>query len=230
MSGTAAMGRLFISGSARQAFMDNVGTFLKDPAESVSRAFNDWTSKAWYEQVEDVYKVFQSSAAGIGLAGKAKSLLAVRVLDELASLGPNTQRVVGAYQSAYNDAAAAFESKLVARSITKPEALNFNTWAGGQIDQFARDEMLTFRQLSGIDDLIVNKRLYVTDGIKKYRIPDLMLPGERTAIDGTIGTKGLTTPQIQDFFNSGKVDRVILVAPSQKPVIITLEQYLRSKN
>jgi predicted P-loop ATPase/GTPase len=31
------------------------------------------------------------------------------------------------------------------------------------------------------------------------------------------------------FSTSSKVDRVILVAPSQKPVIITLEQYLRSK-
>ena len=229
ISGAAALGRLIVSPEARQAFAANVRSFLQDPAGNLSRAFDAWTSKAWHEQLEDVYKVFQGGAAGIGLAGKAKGLFAVRVLDEFASLGPNTQRVLSAYQNAYNDAAAAVWGDLAAGNITKPGGLNFNTWAGNRIDAVARDEMLTFKQINGIGDLIVNQRLYVPGGKKGYRIPDLMVPGERTIIDGTIGNKSLTTPQIQDFFASGKVDRVILVAPNKNPVIITLEQYLRSK-
>jgi hypothetical protein len=229
VSGAAGLGRLFTSSDVRDAVATRAGEFLQDPVGNVTRAFNDWSSKAWHEQLEDVYKVFQSGAAGIGIAGKAKGLFSVGVLDDVAALGPNTQRVLGAYQSAYNDAAAALRADLRTGSRINPDGLHFNTWAGGQIDNAARAEMNAFKQLSGIDDLVVNRRLGVSNGIKDYRIPDLFLPGERTVIDGTIGTKGLTTPQIQDFFNSGKVDRVILVAPSQKPVIITLEQYLRSK-
>jgi hypothetical protein len=80
-------------------FADDIGTFLKEPVGNVSRAFYDWTNNAWYEQVEDVYKVFQSGAAGIGLAGKAKGMFSVGVLDDFASLGPNTQRVLSAYQA-----------------------------------------------------------------------------------------------------------------------------------
>jgi len=111
----------------------------------------------------------------------------------------------------------------------QPSKLNFSTWAGAQIDAAARAEMNAFKQISGMDDLIVNKRLYVPEGIKSYRIPDIMVPGERTVIDGTIGTKGLTTPQIQDFFASGKIDRVILVLPNQRPNVITLQQYLQGR-
>lgn len=230
VSGAAGLGRLFTSQDVRETVVDNAKTFLADPGGSISRAYDAWTSKAWHEQLEDVYKVFQSGAAGIGLAGKAKGLFAVRALDDFADLGPNTQRVLTEYQKSYDLAAANFERDLAAQSIKKPDNLNFTTWAGGRIDNEARGRMNAFQQLSGIGDLIVNKRLYVPDGIKDYRIPDLFVPGERTVIDGTIGTKGLTTPQIQDFFNSGKVDRVILVAPKQNPVIITLEQFLRSKD
>lgn len=229
MSGSAAMARLITNEDARNAFSTRVGQFLDDPIGSVGRAFDAWASKPYYEQIEDVYKVFQTGAAGMGIAGKAKGLFSVTTLDGATMLGANTQRVLTAYQSAYNDAAAAFEQKLAAHSIEKPANLNFTTWAGGQIDNAARAEMNAFKQLTGMDDLIVNQRLYVPDGIKGYRVPDLMVPGERTIIDGTIGTKGLTTPQIQDFFASGKVDRVILVAPNKNPVMITLEQYLRSK-
>ena len=76
-----------------------------------------------------------------------------------------------------------------------------------------------------MEDLIVNKRLYTPDGVKDFRIPDLLVSSERTAIDGTIGLKTVNTPQIRDIFSTGKVDHVILVSPGQKPVIITAEQY-----
>jgi hypothetical protein len=158
-----------------------------------------------------------------------RSLFAVGTLDDFAGLGANTQKVLRAYQSAYDDAAVAFKRDLDAGAISKPNNLRFETWAGNRIDSLARDEMLTFKQINNFNNLLVNRRLDSNGGIKDYRIPDLFLPGERTVIDGTIGTKGLTTPQIQDFFNSGKVDRVILVAPHQKPVIITIEQFRASK-
>jgi hypothetical protein len=100
-----------------------------------------------------------------------------------------------------------FDRDLATRSIKKPDGLNFNTWAGGRIDGIARDEMLTFKQLSGMDDLVVNKRL------RDRWHQELPLPRSHAAWRAHghrrhVGTKGLTAPQIQDFFNSGKVDRV----------------------
>jgi len=158
-----------------------------------------------------------------GLYGEMR--LGIRALDELSLLGKNTQATLSAYQRAYDDAAVAFQRDLDAGSIVQPAGLNFNTWKGGRIDAQARADMNAFKQVNGMDDLIVNKRLYTPDGIKDYRIPDLLVTSERTAIDGTIGLKTANTPQIKDILSTGKVDRVILVSPGQKPVIITVEQY-----
>jgi hypothetical protein len=229
VSGTAGLGRLFTSQDVRDTVVGNAKAFLADPGGSISRAYDAWTSKAWHEQLGDVYKVFQSGAAGIGLAGKARSVFSVGLVDDLGSLGAGTQRVLGAYQDAYNSAAAAFKRDLDAGAISAPNGLNFNTWAGNRIDDFARMDMKAWKIAEGMDDLRVNQRLSSNAGIKDYRVPDLFLPGERTVIDGTIGIKGLTTPQIQDFFNSGKVDRVILVSPNQRPIIITVEQFRAGK-
>jgi len=119
VSGTATLGRLITSAEARDAFFSRAGEFLEDLVGNISRAFDAWTSKAWYEQTEDIYKVFQTGAAGVGLAGKARILFSVGALDDpaITSLEPNTQRVLSAYQSAYNDAAIAFQRDLAAGSI-----------------------------------------------------------------------------------------------------------------
>lgn len=169
---------------------------------------------------------FAANEALARAAAVGGSELAAR---ELAALGPNTQLTLRAYQRAYDDAAVAFWDDFTAGSIKPPPNLNFNTWAGGQIDNAARAEMNAFKRLNSLDDLVVNRRLDTSGGFKNYRLPDLLVRGERTAIDGTIGTKGLTTPQIHDIFMSGRVDRMILVSPNRTPTILTIEQFLAHK-
>ena len=103
------------------------------------------------------------------------------------------------------------------------------TRVGQKIDSLASDAMNIMQERQGIslDDLRVNKRLY--NEIDKYRIPDLYLPNERVAIDGTIGRKTYETPQVRDIFESGKVDKLILVSPNKSFQMLTREEYLLNK-
>jgi hypothetical protein len=229
IGGLAGMLRLGTSAEVREGFVAGAMAFAEDPWGAVSGAYDRWSAKQWHEQLEDVYKLAQTGVAGFGVTSKLKGLISVNMLDDVAKLGGNTAKVVAEYQAAYDAAAAAFDLDYKTGAAVPPKGLNFQTWKGGEIDRIARGRMEAFQQLNGIDDLMVNKRLYTLGGEKQYRIPDLMLPNERTVIDGTIGAKSLSTPQIQDFFVSGKVDRVILVSPKQQPIIITYEQFLKSK-
>jgi hypothetical protein len=225
VSGAAGLGLLIADKDARTQLARRVSDFMDDPVGNTSKAWNNWRQKEWYDQAADVYKIFQGATVGIGISKYTDSVFQVGLLDDFSGLEPNSQKVLAAYQGAYDDAAGAFQRKLSSGDIAKPDRLNFNTWAGNRIDNAATIDMKAFREMSGLDELRVNQRLNTVDGIADYRKPDLFIPSERTVIDGTIGTKDLSTAQIQDFFNSGKVDRVILVSPMQKPITITIEQY-----
>jgi hypothetical protein len=74
--------------------------------------------------------------------------------------------------------------------------------------------------------LRVRRCLQRQSGDNSFQVADLFALGERTISDGTIGSKGLDSPQIRDFFLSGQVDRVIIVSPGQPPIILTLEEFL----
>ncbi len=147
---------------------------------------------------------------------------------EVNALGPNSLRTVEAYQVALDDAAAALYAKRDAGAISPTAGLNTRTWEGNLIDRYARDDMLTFKQINGMADLRVNQRLSTDGGIKDYRIPDLFVPGERTVIDGTIGFKDVNTPQVQDFFHSGQADTVVIQSPGKPWKIITVNDYFLS--
>jgi len=67
------------------------------------------------------------------------------------------------------------------------------------------------------EDVLINKRLYDPSGSGSYRIPDVQIPSENLILDGAIGTKTMSTPQIQDFMNwTGR--QPIIINPRITPV------------
>jgi hypothetical protein len=60
----------------------------------------------------------------------------------------------------------------------------------------------------------VNRWLRDPAGSGAYRIPDVRIPGARLSLDGTIGWKDATTPQLFDI-RAFSGDNILIVKPTQ---------------
>jgi hypothetical protein len=228
-SGMASFARLLTSSEKRAEFYDSIRSIGEDPGAFLSAAWNKVAENTWYENLEGAYKVFQGGAVAFGVGRLGR----LGALSELNGLGGNTLRVLGRYQSVYDEAYLTVTKDISDRVLKVHDRLPEKLFIGREVDDFARREMRLFARDEGLsnDALRINRRLYDPEGTGQYRVPDLYLPDERTIIDGTIGKKTIDTEQIRKFFEygNGNVERVILVTPNQKPIIFTLEQFMKSQ-
>lgn len=92
---------------------------------------------------------------------------------------------------------------------------------GSATDRYARLQLRRWLANEGIDEgaggiIQVNRWLRdPTAGSSSYRIPDVRIPGANISLDGTIGWKSATTPQIRDFRLFSGSDNVTIVRPTQ---------------
>jgi hypothetical protein len=96
--------------------------------------------------------------------------------------------------------------------------MKWRTVLGQHTDSIARNRLLKFLEREGIPegpgtDVLVNRWLRDPSGSGKYRIPDLRLNTTGTILDGTIGGKTMSSPQIQDFIQFSGGDKVIIIRP-----------------
>ena len=94
---------------------------------------------------------------------------------------------------------------------------------GQQTDAIARARLPNYLASQGIPEgpgmeVLVNRWLRDPAGSGAYRIPDVRLQQSGTILGGTIGTKTLNTPQVQDFINFSGGNKVIIVRPTVGPV------------
>jgi len=83
--------------------------------------------------------------------------------------------------------------------------------------------MLNFLKREGIAegpgaDVLVNRWLRDPSGSGRYRIPDIMLRQSGRILEGTIGDKAMTDPQIKDFRTYSGGFKVEIVRP-QTPAL-----------
>ena len=99
--------------------------------------------------------------------------------------------------------------------------VDVNVSLGQFADKFARDDVRYYVNQERMTDLqngvvSINRRLYGDDMFNVFRVPDTKLdfgPDKRLILDGTIGTKGNYTPQINDFRLGFPNTQVIVVRP-----------------
>jgi len=96
--------------------------------------------------------------------------------------------------------------------------MNWRTVLGQRVDSIARNRLLNYLKREGIPegpgtDVLVNRWLRDPSGSGKYRIPDLRLKKTEIILDGTIGGKTMSSPQIQDFIQFSGGDKVIIIKP-----------------
>ena len=112
--------------------------------------------------------------------------------------------VTGAYQRFYNTGWQTVVQRFNQGEITIPAGQSWQTVLGQQVDQYARGALLNYLDNEGIQEgpggqVLVNRQLLDPSGSGNYRIPDVQIPSASLILDGTIGSKNLLTPQIQDF-------------------------------
>lgn len=149
-----------------------------------------------------------------------------RAIDRLAAFreaNPITARVLDVYQRVYNEAGARLAANIEAGQFADVPPRLLRARMGQFVDTAARDALLDeLAPGGGLEDLsdavVVNRRLYYTSG-SGYRIPDVYVPSEGVVLDGTIGFKNATTPQIRGFFRGG-ARNVVIVKPNEAPLLI----------
>jgi len=131
--------------------------------------------------------------------------------------------IIANYQRYYNDAWQATVQRFNRGKIVIPEGMHWKTVLGRETDAIARARLRRFLAREGIPeghgaDVLVNRWLRDPSGSGAYRIPDVRLPNSRTILDGTIGSKTPTSPQIIDFRNFSGGDEVLIVRPQVGPM------------
>ena len=126
------------------------------------------------------------------------------------------------YQRYYNDAWQQAVKRFNMGEITIPQGQNWKTVLGQYTDAAARARLKNFLQGAGIPegpgtDVLVNRWLRGPSGSGAYRIPDVRLMQTGNILDGTIGDKTLSSPQVQDFINFSGGNNVIIVRPTAGP-------------
>ncbi|GLC31550.1 DNRLRE domain-containing protein [Clostridium omnivorum] len=128
------------------------------------------------------------------------------------------QIIMNNYQRYYNEAWSQVVNDFNKGKITIPADMNWKTVLGQRTDSIARNRLINFLGREGIPegpqtDVLVNRWLRDPSGSGKYRIPDLRLKATGNILDGTIGNKTMTSPQIQDFIKFSGGDKVIIIRP-----------------
>jgi len=105
------------------------------------------------------------------------------------------------YASAYERGLTHVDAELATGKIRAPIGQPEHLFRANRIDSFARGDLRSFAaQLGhGPDVVRINQRLYLNGDTGKFRVPDLYFPQSQTILDGTLGTKSLSTPQVKDF-------------------------------
>jgi hypothetical protein len=129
--------------------------------------------------------------------------------------------VTGAYQQFYNTGWQTVVQRFNQGEITIPAGQSWQTVLGQQVDQYARGALLNYLGNEGIPEgptgqVLVNRQLFDPSGSGNYRIPDVQIPSAGLILDGTIGSKNLSTSQIQDFipYSGGAVN---IITPTVLP-------------
>jgi hypothetical protein len=133
------------------------------------------------------------------------------------------QVIMNNYARYYNEGWSQTVGRFNAGEITIPAGQNWRTVLGQYTDAAARGRLRNFLAREGIAegpgaDVLVNRWLRDPSGSGAYRIPDVRLMQTGTILDGTIGTKTMATPQVQDFIKFSGGNRVIIVRPTVQPV------------
>ncbi|MCK6681265.1 MAG: hypothetical protein L6R30_02470 [Thermoanaerobaculia bacterium] len=127
------------------------------------------------------------------------------------------------YQRYINDAAEAVVKRFNQGKVSIPEGMDWRTVLGQRIDAEARYRMLRFLERENIAEgpgaeVLVNRWLRDPSGSGNYRIPDLMLKRKKLILDGTIGSKTQSSPQIVDFKSFSDGYEVVIVRPQSGPL------------
>jgi hypothetical protein len=141
-------------------------------------------------------------------------LLPVTTLDDV---------IAANYQRYYNEAATSVIARFNSGRIRISEGQNWRQVLGQRIDAEARGRMLNFLEREGIAegpaaDVLVNRWLRDPSGSGRYRIPDIMLRQTGRILEGTIGDKSMTDPQITDFRTYSGGFKVEIIRP-QTPAL-----------
>lgn len=123
------------------------------------------------------------------------------------------------YQRYVDDA---YEAALRAEArgiLSVPEGLSRETVLGQRVDRAARFRMKRWLRSEGINEgpgsvVQVNRWLRDPAGSGAYRIPDLRIPGAESIMDATIGQKGFSLLQIQEFHSFSYGNRITIVRPT----------------
>jgi hypothetical protein len=140
-------------------------------------------------------------------------------------MGPVSRELLPVYQQAMDDGYALAVQRRDAGLLNIPNGVPENTVLGSVADRFARGVINAALQPGGplahlSGDIVVNRRLYNTTG-SGYTIPDLRIPAEGVIIDGTIGYKDNSTPQVKNFLNyDPNYKTVVIVAPQRAPSVL----------
>ena len=147
----------------------------------------------------------------------------------LRSLGaPLAERIVPVYQQAYERAASRIlgrhEQGLIKIPQTVIDAGIEDLYVKGLVDRAATRDLRAWLRTNDIAEgpgghVQINRQLRNPNGTDYVR-PDIRIAGERIQIEGTLGTKGLNTPQIQRFINYSGGERVVIVTPYKPPKIL----------
>jgi RHS repeat-associated protein len=196
----------------------------------------DAANGVWYASEGDWTNAAFSAAAFIPLVGdiseagrlgyktskflEGTSSTVIKIIDSSSNLPVlhSDQIIINNYQRYYSEAWTKVVNDFNKGKITIPPKMKWRTVLGQHTDSIARNRLLKFLEREGIPegpgtDVLVNRWLRDPSGSGKYRIPDLRLNTTGTILDGTIGGKTMSSPQIQDFIQFSGGDKVIIIRP-----------------
>jgi hypothetical protein len=104
--------------------------------------------------------------------------------------------------------------------LNVPPGMSRDTIVGQRTDAIARTRMERWLRNEGIAEgpgqtVQLNRWLRDPSGSGSHRIPDFSFPGGNSIMDGTIGWKWFTTPQVTDFYNFSGGSRITIVRPTE---------------
>lgn len=184
-----------------------VGTLAKDAAIGTAWAPRDLLHGLYQGNADEIGS---GGATVIGMVGGA-------ALGRLGSVSsPSIESIYQArYISAYERGLAQVEADLTSGRIKAPLGQPEHLFKAGQVDGIAREDLKLFAQSrgDGPDVVRINQRLYLEGNSGKYRIPDVYFPQSRVILDGTLGTKTLSTKQIIDFRTATNGGNIGIIRP-----------------
>ena len=124
------------------------------------------------------------------------------------------------YQKYTDEAYASVIKAYQEGRVVVPKGMSLATIIGQRTDASARIRMTRWLDNEGIAEGLgqavhLNRRLRDPLGSGSYRIPDLSIPGANMIMDGTVGFKWQSTPQIADFYNFSGGSNITIVRPAE---------------